>query len=108
MIDPLFLLEEGLRLENLLSLAAIIVAADVILPTEASMSLSIPRNKTEAKAQLKRLADELDGTPDGAFDAKAFGKRTRAAFADDLVENVVIAVGAVCAWEFLQALWRLA
>lgn len=106
MIDPLFLLEEGLRLENLLTLAALIVAADVILPTEVSMSLSIPRNKTEAKALLQRLADEIDGTPDNQFDPKAFGKRVAGALADDWRENVFVAVGAIAIWELLQALWR--
>lgn len=106
MIDPLFLLEEGLRLENLLTLAALIVAADVIVPMEVVMNISIPRNKTEAKALLQRLADEIDGTPDNQFDPKAFGKRVAGALADDWRENVVVAVAAVAAWEVLQAIWR--
>jgi len=105
-IDPLFLLEEGLRIENLLALAAIIVAVDIALPEEVPMKLSIPANKTEAKALLLRLVDDLDGTPDNLFDAKAFGKRVAGALADDWRENVLVAVGAIVAWEVLQLAWR--
>lgn len=63
------------------------------------MKIHLPTDRAEAKALISRLGDYIDGTPDAYFDAKTVAKRAGAAIADDLKENVLIAVGAVAFWE---------
>ena len=106
MIGPR-LLEEALRIENLVVFAAIVVALDIAIPQETPMEVKIPTSKAEARALLTKLLDDLDGTHDETFDAKAFGRRAAAAFADDWKENVIIVVVSIAAWEVMQAVWRL-
>lgn len=107
MIDPLFLIEEGLRIENLVLLAAIVIAVDLTIPQERPMNLNVPTNKAEAREALKKLLDELDGVPDSVFDAKAFGKRMAGAFADDWKENLIVAGFAIVIWELGHVAFRV-
>lgn len=69
------------------------------------MKIHLPTDRAEARALITRLADYIDGTPDAYFDAKTVAKRAGAAIADDLKENVLIAIGAVALWE---AVWFVA
>lgn len=105
MIDPIFLLEEALHIENLLVLAAIVIALDIIVPTEVPMN--IPTTKAEARAFLLKSLDDLDGVPDSLFDPKAFAKRMAGAFADDWQENLIIAGLAIVVWELAQVAYRV-
>lgn len=107
MIDPLFLIEEALRIENLVLLAAIVVALDITIPQEVPMKVTVPTNKAEARAFLQRMLDELDGVPDSLFDPKAFARRMAGAFADDWQENLIIAGFAIVIWELAQVAYRV-
>lgn len=65
----------------------------------------------KARADLKAIADELDGKTDGEFDVAAFNARMRAIGGQNKSILAVYMVGAVVAWEILwfavPRLWSL-
>lgn len=65
----------------------------------------------KARADLKLIADELDGKSDGEFDVAAFNARMRAMGGQSKAILAVYMVGAIIAWEIIwfavPLLWSL-